>query len=332
MFRKAALSLVLLAASAFAALESKVFFNYTYDLRTNAGVASSFQIQRANLKFYETFATNFTTAFLLELDTTGSVGKVDAYVLWAKEASIAASIVKGPVLDLNLTLGMQPMFSIGYQEGMWAKRYLYKVYNDQNGYVQTYDLGASLRTKFFNSNLVLNLGVYNGEGFKKLEINNVFLYNVGLGYESERFTAYVYGDYMANSKSTTASASTGDQMTFLSYAGLRVTNVFRIGAEYSIQANRAGNTNGTNQWSGVSAYAAVTPIKQLEIFGRFDYSFNQTNTLQNYAIIGGVQFAPIDPKKFAVSLTYKNTTFPGKSDFLTQHSISLDSYWGWNTK
>lgn len=293
-----------LASTAFAGFQGTLFFNYKNNLATNnPTVTNAFGIDRAAVRWTETFADKFSGAIQFDLDTSASLGY---YYLYMKEASLGWNIIP----QLQLLVGMQQSLSYKVPEDFWGHRYVYKSFVDQNTFINTFDLGVSARARLLNSNLTVNLAVFNGEGFKKLELNNIFQYCLSAGYEHKMFTFYAYGDLHPYRNALGATSNTGDQLTFTSVAGFKLTNLFRVGVEFNAVNNKAGSTNASAQQVGLSSYAMCSPLPWLEVFGRFDYMWTRVNATHFYTIIAGVQFTPPKYNKVAGALTFKTTQYP----------------------
>jgi len=69
------------------------------------------------------------------------------------------------------------MFSL--QESVWGKRYLYKSFQDQYGFQSSADLGAKVNLQFIPE-LSLDLAVFNGEGYKKVQADSTMQFSIGL--------------------------------------------------------------------------------------------------------------------------------------------------------
>jgi len=270
----------------------KIYTNYHSNF-TNGTIRNLFEVTRAYLGYKYSFSRYFSAKANLDIGNPG-VGKLqmtaylrNAYVQYKKNR-------------LTASFGLISTYIFSFQENHWGNRYLFKSFQDQNGFGHSADLGIGLVYQL-NALLSVDFSVLNGEGYKKIEVDSTFKYTIGVTLKPVKTLAFrVYYDYM-NKQAAQQTLS-----FFLAYTGRR----WKGGAEYNKQYNH-GMSLGKD-YSGYSFYGTYYFNKKINIFGRYDYISSVTMSNQvtpwNFSkdgkeIIAGVEFTPV--KGVKVSPNYQ---------------------------
>ncbi len=163
-------------------------------------------------------------------------------------------------LKLNAGMISTTMFKV--QEYFWDKRYLMKSFQDEYDYGSSADLGICVAYQFTDE-LSADFIFANGEGYKKLQINDGLMYGLGVTYNPvKELTLRVYGEI--NEGSNEQEKASKDIALFAGYKNEH----FSLAAEYSRMFNYK-HGNGRDRY-GCSVYGSWYIDKRWEIFARYD--------------------------------------------------------------
>ncbi len=289
----------------------KVFFNYHANVTEDVEQTSAFELTRAYLGYNYTFNDKFSASILLD------AGK-------GSGASDHSVFIKNAKLDykadnwITLSAGIFGMKQFKNQEKFWGYRYLYKSLADEYKFGTSADLGVMASIKI-NNDLKMDVLIVNGEGYKKLQdASGKTRFGINMVYTPN--TNWVFKAYYDTMKGIDADDDT--KITTVSnvalFAGYKISNRFRIGAEYNLMQN--GETYKTpakdKDLQGLSFYSAYNINKKWNVFGRYDQL--SSNTLSgemndwNFSddgntIIAGFEFKPT--KGVNTSVNYRFTDF-----------------------
>jgi hypothetical protein len=278
----------------------KMFSNF-HSTFSDGTSASAFELDRAYLGYDFNLSENFSGKINFDIGNPG-VGKLEltayiknAYLSYAKN-------------NFTVTFGMIPTTQFGLQENFWGNRYVEKSFQDAYKMGASADLGLSASYKITEW-LSADAIVANGEGFKNLQADNNFRSGIGITLSPvKNLNIRGYFDIMGTDSAQTTLAS------FVSYNFGKAT----IGAEYNLQQN-TGYVDGKD-YSGASVYAAINPVKNIKVFGRYDYltsvslegqSTNWNNAKDGSLIIAGIEYQPVKGVKIAPNFRLWN---PAKSE------------------
>ncbi len=242
-----------------------------------------FELERAYLGYQYEFNSNISAKVVFDMGKSGSVSDLERLV-YVKNA-----LLTWKTGNFTLNAGLTGLEQFNLQEKFWGHRYVMKSFQDEYKFGSSADLGVVGMYKFADW-ISADLTIVNGEGYKKVQVDNQLLYGGGITLKPiESLTLRVYGDYKG--KQNADSTETGQENLAL-FAGYQ-HKYFSIGAEYNMLFNSKNKTD-KNQ-SGVSAYASVKLPKNFEVFGRWDYlasnnDWNQAKDGQMMLI--GLQYAP----------------------------------------
>ncbi len=187
------------------------------------------------------------------------------------------------------------------QQKFWGKRYIYKSFNDAYGFGSCADIGVSAYYSI-NKQLNIDAAIVNGEGYKKLQSDNIYKYGLGVTYKPlSKLTIRVYSD---------CTSDTVTQMTFAGFIGYKHDR-FNLAAEYNYMTNNAFNDD--HHKFGYSFYGTYKLKKDIELFARYDkLESNKPEgeerpwnlAKDGSTVIAGVQYQPI--KQLKVSVNYQD--------------------------
>lgn len=260
-----------------------VFANYSAGIGKVNDV-SGFNLERAYLGYDAKVAKNLSAKVVFDIGTSKVKDSDLERLAYIKNAQITWN-VNNFTLDFGL-IGLQ---QFNFQEKFWGYRYIAKSFQDQYKFGSSADMGM-IGTYKFTKWLSADLSLTNGEGYKKLNIDNRNRYGIGATVEPLKGLALrAYYD--------TYSRSEGDglknQQTLAAFAGYK-HDFFSVGAEYNMQLNTKFK-DGKDQ-DGFSVYATGSIHKKFALFARYDSiassdDWNAKNDGSN--LIAGLQYTPI---------------------------------------
>ncbi|NEW79217.1 MAG: hypothetical protein GZ086_07265 [Gelidibacter sp.] len=285
-------------------VQFKVFWNYHYDFTQNATKTSAFELDRSYLGYKYNFSKDISAKITFD---AGSNTGGSEYTAFLKIAQLDWKVANG----VKLSMGLIGLKQFNDQEDFWGYRYLFKSFQDQNGFGSSADLGINGEFAI-TKNLKANFFLINGEGFRaiqdadgnqKIGGNLVFTPVKGL-------IAKIYAD----NQPTEIGA---DITTYSFFAGYSAVN-WRLGAEYNVQNNatKFASPAADHNLDGFSIYSTYVINKKFEVFGRYDQISSNiltgettawNNSKDGSQMITGIQYAPLKGLKFA--LNYQGFNF-----------------------
>jgi hypothetical protein len=236
---------------------AEIFTDFHYNL-AGGTKTTGFSLNRAYFGYNYIVDENFSANIKLNIAAPEDLapGSADKRYAFFREASITYAKEK-----LNLTFGMTTTRLFDYQQKFWGKRYIANTYQSINGYGYVADLGIVADYKF--SDIVeADISLMNGEGYSRLQLDNVLKSSVGITITPFRGMAIrTYTDILKTRGLW--------QATMIGFAGFKNEKV-NIGAEISYKSN-LDLIGGHHAW-GFSGTGAVSLTKKIEFFTRYDYS------------------------------------------------------------
>ena len=281
-----------------------VFWNYHADLSEGATKKSAFELTRSYLGYDYNFSENISAKVTFDV---GNNDEGSAYTAYLKTAQLDWKVSSG----VKLSMGLIGMKQFKDQESFWGYRYIFKSFQDQNGFGSSADLGVNAEFKL-SKNLKANFVVFNGEGYKNIQdadgnhkIGGSLIYTPIKGLITK-----IYADSQPSTDS--------DAITTLSFFAGYDASDWRLGAEYNKLSNgkKYSSPAQDHNLDGLSFYSTYVISEKVEIFGRFDQLSSNTLAGESEAwnmakdgnqIIAGIQVAPVKGLKF--SLNYQNYSF-----------------------
>ncbi len=270
------------------------FTNTTSNGKSN----NAFELQRAYLGYGYNFSPEFSGKVVFDIANTAGLNP-SAFTSFLKNAY--AEYSQGMV---KADMGMIGTSMFGLQESIWGKRYLYKSFQDQYGFGSSADLGAKVTLQFIPQ-VSLDLAVFNGEGYKKVQVDSVVQAAVGVTVQPvKNVYARVYYDYM---KKSVAQSSFNAMAAYKSDKGT-------IAVEYNLQNGHGMIAN--RNFSGISVYGTVLFAKQFTAFARFDDLMSEKigtattgwNSTDGQVYMVGVEYFPVKGIQISPNVRYSNLT------------------------
>ena len=186
--------------------------------------------------------------------------------------------------SLTLNGGLIPTTQFNYQENFWGYRYVYNSFQDQYGFGSSADLGISAAYNFAKW-IEADVIIANGEGFKRVQVEDGLLYGIGT-----TITPFRGMSFRLYASINEGSDGAKDIVNYAMFAGYR-HRYFSVALEYNIMRN-SNRMAGKNLY-GFSLYATGTLNRWLDIYARTDGlmsgdDWNEQN--DEIAIIAGAQF------------------------------------------
>jgi hypothetical protein len=267
----------------------RVFSNFNTTI-TDGTSKSAFALERAYLGYEFNLSDNFSGKINFDIGNPNDKGDFEM------TAFIKNAYLKYTLNKFSVSFGMIPTTQFELQERIWGYRYVEKSFQDAYKIGSSADLGISAAYSFTNW-LSADVIAVNGEGFKKIQADNKFKTGLGITLTPVKgLTARGYFDVMG--KDSTQSTLIG----FLGYEFAKGS----IGAEYNLQ-NNFGYGKGKDL-SGASVYASLSPLKNIKLYGRYDYltssllpgkTDNWNLAKDGNLIIAGIEFQPVKGVKLS---------------------------------
>lgn len=273
----------------------KVFSNFHASLSKTVD-KSAIEIKRAYLGYEYQLSPEFSVIAKLDI---GSPDDKSAYSLIKRYAYFKNAALLYNKGKLSASFGLIDLKQFKLQEKFWEHRYIYKSFMDEHRFGSSADIGGSVAYQF-NDYFSADFTIMNGEGYVQLQADNTYKAGFGITFEpQENITARLYYDETAKNIR---------QSTLASFLGWRFKDLFSIGAEYNIKYNES-YLDDHNQ-AGISTYFTFYLQDKFQIFGRYDrLTSNKPDGVDRpwnlvydgTAIIGGVQYKPINQVKIALN-------------------------------
>lgn len=238
-----------------------------------------FELERSYLGYEYKLGKGFSVKGVMDI---GQSKQVDDYHRIAYIKNAMVSWKKG---GLTLNGGLISTTQFNFQEKSWGYRYIMKSFQDQYKFGSSADLGISVAYKFADW-VSADAIIVNGEGYKKIQVNDGLNYGLGLTLTPVKgFQIRLYGGL--NESGEEGKKDIGNLAAFVGYKHKK----FSIGAEYNYLWN-ASYKDGADQ-NGYSIFASVKLSKVADLYARYDdlYSKNDWNISKDESVaILGAQF------------------------------------------
>ena len=273
-----------------------------------------FELERSYLGYEYNFGKGLSVKGVMDIGKSNDVSD------YQRIAYIKNAMVSWKTGNLILNGGLISTTQFNFQEKFWGYRYIMKSFQDQYKFGNSADLGISVTYKFADW-ISADAIIVNGEGYKKIQVNNGFNYGLGLTLTPVKgFQVRLYGGY--NDSGIEGTEGTINMVAFAGYK----SDKFTIGAEYNHMLN-ASYTKGNDQF-GYSVFGSVKVAKYAELYARFDdlYSNNDWNIKKDErAAILGAQFKLGKYVKIAPNLRMSMPKADGTS---YEYSAYVNCYFG----
>lgn len=302
--------LLFLAYSAAAQTEEgvkgKAIINVFGNFHTGFGVANSdrgFALDRSYLGYQYTFDNGLSLKAVMDVGQSGDVDDLQR-IAYIKHAQVSWKHKR-----LTLHGGLISTTSFKVQENFWGYRYMKMVLQDYYKFASSADLGVSVDYKFADW-LSGDVIVVNGEGYKRLQINDGLQYGLGLTFKPvDGLTMRLYG-----SLNEGGNANAEDIYVYALFAGYKHEK-FSLGAEWNMMQNAKNVADA--DIAGVSLYTTVKLGDRVDAFARYDnlWSKNDWNISKDESTyMAGVEVRPCKYVKIAPNFRYHDVRMSGVKD------------------
>ncbi|MQY80029.1 MAG: porin [Bacteroidetes bacterium] len=273
---------------------ARIFTNFHSEL-SESEHQSAFEVTRAYLGYESEMHKNFSGIVKIDIGKPDDGGQNSSFRQYAYFKNAGVTYKNGKFI---CRFGLIDTKQFTIQEKIWGHRYLFKSFQDEYKFGVKADMGTIVEYRF-NSVLDADLSVMNGEGYKKLQLDNSFRTGLGFNfYPSAGWIIRLYFDY--SEKAVVQNSF----VTFIGYKNKRLV----AGLEYNYETNFEFVDN--QNIMGYSAYVSYDINDRFQLFGRYDRLYSNILPNEEFSwhydndgstIIGGVQFSPIKQIKIAVN-------------------------------
>ncbi len=222
-----------------------------------------FDIEANQLGYEYEFKNGFSAKAVLYVgkaaDNSGSQRVVyikQAFATWEKN-------------DFTLKVGIIPTRQFRYQEKFWGHRYIMKSFQDEYKFGSSADLGLSAEYEFADW-ISADATIVNGEGYKKLQINDGLNYGIGITLTPVKGLKFrLYGGI--NESGEEGKKNITNIAAFAGYNHKK----FDVGAEYNYMTNASYKDNADRY--GYSVYGSVKVSKIVSLYARFDDLYSKSD-------------------------------------------------------
>ena len=273
-----------------------------------------FELERSYLGYEYKFKEGLSVKAVMDIGKSSDVSDYQR-IAYIKNAMV--SWKKG---NMTLNGGLISTTQFNFQEKFWGYRYIMKNYQDMYKFGNSADLGLSVAYKFADW-VSADAIIVNGEGYKKLQINEGLNYGLGLTLTPVKgFNIRLYGGLNDNTEE-----GKKDIVNMVAFIGYQ-SDKFRIGAEYNHMLN--ASYKGGNDQFGYSVFGSAKVAKFADIYARFDdlYSKNNWNISKDERnAIVGAQFKVCKYVKIAPNI---RMTIPKADGAENKYSAYISCYFG----
>lgn len=214
-----------------------------------------FELDRSYIGYQQNLPGNLEIKAVMDIGQSKSVSDYHR-IAYIKNAQI--SWKNG---NWKLSGGLISTIQFNMQEKFWGYRYVMKSFQDEYKFGSSADLGISAAYQF-NDNFMMDAIIVNGEGYKKVQVEDGLAYGLGMTAQVlDGLTLRLYGSL------NEATSGLDDSYNLAAFAGYK-DNDFSIGVEYNAYWN-SGYTKDANQ-SGFSVYSSQKLNDKVSIYARAD--------------------------------------------------------------
>lgn len=273
-----------------------------------------FELDRSYLGYEYKFKDGLSVKAVMDIGKSSDVSDYQR-IAYIKNAMV--SWKKG---NWTLNGGLISTTQFNFQEKFWGYRYIMKSYQDTYKFGNSADLGLSVAYKFTDW-ISADAIIVNGEGYKKLQLNEGLNYGLGVTLTPVKgFNIRLYGGFNDNTEQ-----GKKDIVNMAAFIGYQCDK-FRIGAEYNHMLN--ASYKGGNDQFGYSVFGSAKVAKFADIYARFDdlYSKNNWNISKDErTAIVGAQFKVCKYVKIAPNF---RMAMPKADGAENKYSAYISCYFG----
>lgn len=265
----------------------QLFANYQAGLGSS-NQKSGFELGRVYVGYAFSVTEHLSGKVVFNVGSTKLKGAEYERVAYVKNAMLTWQPGR-----FSLDFGLVGCQQWSLQQKFWECRYIMKSFQDEYKFGSAADLGLVGKYKFAEW-ISADLSFVNGEGYKKLNVDNKYRYALGVTLlPLKGLQMRVYGDIYSASADTLS-----DQQTLAFFMGYK-NERFSLGAEYNLQYNT--HSLERQDQGGCSVYGLVGLAKKISLLGRYDFlgSAKDWNALDGQQGLVGLQYQPIKQLKLA---------------------------------
>ena len=262
-----------------------------------------FALDRSYLGYQYTLEKGLSIKAVLDVGQAGNVSDLQR-IAYIKNAQLSWKRDR-----LTLHGGLISTTSFKVQESFWGYRYMKMVLQDYYKFSSSADLGISAEYKFadwFSADAI----VVNGEGYKKLQVNDGLQYGLGLTFKPVKsLTLRLY-----SSLNEGADKNAEDISIYALFAGYKHEK-FSLGAEWNMMQNTKNVADA--DLSGVSFYTTIKLTNSVNAFARYDDIWSKNNwniSKDETTYMAGVEIRPCQYVKIAPNFRYHDAKMAGVKD------------------
>lgn len=216
-----------------------------------------FELERSYLGYQCQLPSNLSMKVVFDVGRSKSVDDLH------RVAYVKNALVSWTNENWKLSAGVIPTFMCDFQEKFWGYRYVMKSFQDEYKFGSSADLGISAAYDF-SENLSMDVIIANGEGYKKVQVDDGLAYGMGLTVKPlDGLNIRLYGGLNEASGS-----GEDDAYNLAAFVGYKSKD-FSIGAEYNSYLNSGYVKNADK--SGYSVYTSLKLNDKVSVYGRADY-------------------------------------------------------------
>lgn len=231
----------------------KIFTNFNTSL-SGEERRTGFEVKRAYLGYTRYISPKLSATLKLDIGDPSNDPTLALLKRFAYFKTAALFYTKG---NIKVSFGLLDTYQFKVQEKFWSRRYIAKSFMDEYSFGTSADLGTNIQYKI--GRYTFDAGMYNGEGYKRLQTDNSYM--GALGFTANPFdflSLRLYGDIIM--KSVT-------QSTYGIFAGLKFDKL-QVAGEYNYKSNNRF-IEDQNRF-GYSIYSHYELLKNWKLFARYD--------------------------------------------------------------
>lgn len=275
------------------------YYNWAYDNPAESQTKSEFN--RAYLGYAADLSDQVSAKIVYDVGSKNSAAYAYAKYAWVK--------VSGIIPKTDLTFGIQSPLSYLSPFKIWGYGYVRNPVTIDYKITSSADVGVTSSTKLIEDLLTLNLGVFNGDGYKNIsadgsqpDLMSEILVTPG-SLEISLFNAVrKFQDPNSDDDYEPALEYTG--ALFISYKG----EAFRGGVEGTWQINQDGIEGDTAQTYVFAGFAAVPFAEKFEFIARAEHMLTPmtkdeaaaADKFNKVLAVGGVSYLPTPKTKLSL--------------------------------
>ncbi len=215
-----------------------------------------FELDRSYLGYEYKIGKNLAIKGVMDIGKSSDVSDYN------RIAYIKNAMVTWKTGNLKISGGLISTTQFNYQEKAWGYRYIMKSFQDQYKFGSSADLGISAAYQFSDW-LSADAIIVNGEGYKKIQVDNGLNYGLGFTLTPVKgLSVRLYGGINEGAKDEQKNIQ--NLAAFVGYKN----DYLSLGAEYNYMKNAKYTED--NDMKGFSLYASGKVSKTVELYGRFD--------------------------------------------------------------